>query len=150
MLYSAHDEICKVDALVGAFLMVRRKAINQVGTMDESFFLYCEEIDWCKRFWNKGWQVVFFPQAEVIHYLRASSSKEPIRFYKESYRSRYKFWKKYHGRLKQVAFVAIMLLRQIIRIIMGTLSYIIKPKDRKNISSKIKANAELLAWFLSR
>jgi N-acetylglucosaminyl-diphospho-decaprenol L-rhamnosyltransferase len=57
-----------VDWLVGAFLIARREAIEEVGSMDEGFFLYSEEVDWCYRFRQAGWDVRHLPVMTVIHH----------------------------------------------------------------------------------
>jgi len=57
-----------VDWMVGAFLIARREAVAAVGLMDERFFLYSEEIDWCYRFWQSGWSVAHLPVMTVVHH----------------------------------------------------------------------------------
>jgi GT2 family glycosyltransferase len=57
-----------VDWLVGAFLIARREAVDAVGLMDDRFFLYSEEIDWCYRFWESGWPVAHLPVMTVVHH----------------------------------------------------------------------------------
>jgi GT2 family glycosyltransferase len=57
-----------VDWLLGAVLMVRRSAIEKVGLLDERYFLYFEDTDWCRRFWQAGWRVVYFTGAKMVHY----------------------------------------------------------------------------------
>ena len=57
----------EVDALSGACLMVRRAAVEQVGLLDENFFLYGEDLDWCYRFKKAGWKVFYCSEAEIIH-----------------------------------------------------------------------------------
>lgn len=64
-----------VDWLLGAALMVRLRAIDEVGLMDERFFLYFEDVDWCRRFARAGWRVVYFPQAKMHHYHGRISKK---------------------------------------------------------------------------
>jgi GT2 family glycosyltransferase len=56
-----------IDVISGMFMLVRREAIQQVGLMDESYFIYAEEADWCYRFYKAGWRRVFFPGAKIIH-----------------------------------------------------------------------------------
>jgi N-acetylglucosaminyl-diphospho-decaprenol L-rhamnosyltransferase len=63
----AHDEVRAVDWLFGACLLVRREAADEVGLFDEDFFMFSEETDWCYRFRQAGWEVYFFPGAEVVH-----------------------------------------------------------------------------------
>lgn len=56
-----------IDVISGMFMLVRREAIREVGFMDESYFVYAEETDWCFRFWKAGWRRVFYPGAQIIH-----------------------------------------------------------------------------------
>ncbi len=65
----------EVDVVTGCFILVRPQAIEQVGMMDEQFFVYGEETDWCYRFKQSGWKVIFTPEAEIIH-LGGASSKQ--------------------------------------------------------------------------
>jgi GT2 family glycosyltransferase len=87
----------EVDWVSGACMVVRRKAINEVGLLDPRFFLYWEDADWCRRMWEKGWKVVYFPSAKVIHQVGASSSTLPIRSLYEFHKSSYKLFNKYAG-----------------------------------------------------
>ena len=64
-----------VDVVTGCYMLVRREAINQVGRMDESFHMYGEETDWCYRFKEAGWRVVFAPEGEIVHFGGASSGQ---------------------------------------------------------------------------
>jgi N-acetylglucosaminyl-diphospho-decaprenol L-rhamnosyltransferase len=65
-----------VDWVLGACMCVRRKAIEDVGPMDERFFLYFEDMDWCRRFWEKGWEVWYVPSARFAHYHKRESAQE--------------------------------------------------------------------------
>jgi len=62
-----HDREREAEFLMGAALLVRKEAIDQVGGLDERFFLFSEEVDWCYRFRQAGWRIVFSPAAEVVH-----------------------------------------------------------------------------------
>jgi N-acetylglucosaminyl-diphospho-decaprenol L-rhamnosyltransferase len=67
------------DWLMGSAILVRRKAISDVGMFDESFFMYFEDVDWCRRFWEKGWEVTYDPQATLYHYhMQASRGKKGL------------------------------------------------------------------------
>ncbi|MGE5688950.1 MAG: glycosyltransferase family 2 protein [Pseudomonadota bacterium] len=68
----AHDRVLEAEWLMGAAFLARREAVEEVGPADEDFFLFGEETDWCKRFRDAGWQVVFVPDAEVVHVLGAA------------------------------------------------------------------------------
>jgi GT2 family glycosyltransferase len=62
-----HESVREAEFVMGAAMLVRREAIAEVGPLDESFFLFSEEVDWCYRFEQAGWQVYFTPEAEVVH-----------------------------------------------------------------------------------
>jgi N-acetylglucosaminyl-diphospho-decaprenol L-rhamnosyltransferase len=68
------EDIRDIDWAEGAALFVRRKAIDEVGMFDERFFIYFEDTDWARRFWQKDWKVRYFPDAEIIHYHRRESA----------------------------------------------------------------------------
>lgn len=86
-----------VDWVTGACMLVRREAVEQVGPMDERFFMYSEELDWCRRLWAAGWQVYYVPGAEVVHQEAASSRQDPVRQRANFYASRWKYAAKYYG-----------------------------------------------------
>jgi GT2 family glycosyltransferase len=68
LMYLDENKTYEVDSLSGAFMMVRRKAIDEVGLLDEDFFMYGEDIDWCYRIKEAGFKVVYYGLAEIIHY----------------------------------------------------------------------------------
>ncbi len=100
----AYEKQTNIEQLMGAALMVRAETIDQVGLLDEDFFIYYEEVDWCRRINQAGWQVVFVPQAVITHLGGASSVQIPAanRFIMLS--SMLKFFRKHKGRLKTNAF----------------------------------------------
>ncbi len=61
------DDEREVEVVTGCFMMVRREACLEVGTMDEAFFFFGEETDWCLRFKQAGWKVKFAPVGEIVH-----------------------------------------------------------------------------------
>jgi hypothetical protein len=89
-----HDEVREVEFVMGACMLVRREAVEEVGPADESFFLFSEETDWCYRFRQAGWQVVFFPGAECLHVRGVSHGG---RLYRENLRGHLRFISKHHG-----------------------------------------------------
>ncbi|CAH9014953.1 glycosyltransferase family 2 protein [Candidatus Nitrosacidococcus sp. I8] len=68
----------QVDAISGAFMLVRNSALSKVGLMDENYFLHCEDLDWCMRFKQSGWDILFVPEVTVIHYKGACSWQYPL------------------------------------------------------------------------
>jgi hypothetical protein len=89
-----HDEVRSVEVVMGACMLLRREAIEQVGECDEDYFLFSEETDWCFRFREAGWDVVFFPGAECVHVRGASHSG---RLYRENLRGHLLFLSKHRG-----------------------------------------------------
>jgi len=67
------DEPGEVDAVNGAYMMVRREALTDVGALDEGYWLYMEDLDWCRRFWQKDWKVFYDPSGTVLHVKGGSS-----------------------------------------------------------------------------
>jgi GT2 family glycosyltransferase len=89
-----HESVHEADWLFGAVLLVRREAADAVGLFDEDFFMFSEEVDWCYRFRQAGWKVVFFPGAEFVHVGGASHGG---RMYSENVRGHLRFFAKHHG-----------------------------------------------------
>lgn len=85
----------EVEATSGAFMLVRRSAIQEVGPLDEGYFMHCEDLDWCVRFRQAGWKVLFVPDAKAVHKKGGSSRARPIRveFYK--HRGMVRFYRKF-------------------------------------------------------
>jgi hypothetical protein len=75
MTWWDRNDAREVDVVTGCFMLVRREAIEQIGLLDERFFMYGEETDWCYRFRQAGWKVIFTPAVEIIH-LGGESSKQ--------------------------------------------------------------------------
>jgi GT2 family glycosyltransferase len=78
MTWWDRDDIREVDVVDGCFILVRREAVKQVGMLDERFFMYCEETDWCYRFRQAGWKVLFTSNAQIIHLGGQSSKQMPV------------------------------------------------------------------------
>lgn len=85
MTYVPEDQALEVDSVVGAYMQVRREAVQAVGLLDEAFFMYGEDIDWAYRIKNAGWRVMYQPHVEVKHVKRAAS--------RQSQRAQFEFWR---------------------------------------------------------
>lgn len=72
------SQAAAVEAISGACMMVRRASATAVGPLDEGYFLHCEDLDWCMRFHQQGWRVLFVPEARVIHVKGVSSRRRPL------------------------------------------------------------------------
>jgi N-acetylglucosaminyl-diphospho-decaprenol L-rhamnosyltransferase len=87
----------EVDWVMGAALLVRRKAYVQVGGFDEDFFMYSEEVDWCRRMKTAGWRVAYFPPARIIHHVGRSSEQVPAATHIRFNASKVRYFRKHHG-----------------------------------------------------
>lgn len=90
------DEQYPIDCLVGAFMLVRRAVIDEVGGLDESFFMYGEDIDWCYRIKQAGWEIYYYPKTEIIHYKGGSSRNKPFKIIYEFHRAMFLFHRKHY------------------------------------------------------
>jgi len=76
MLDWKHDSSQPVDWVIGTGMIIRNEAIKQVGLMDERFFMYFEDVDWCRRFWENNWQVYYISSVQIVHYYSRDSAKK--------------------------------------------------------------------------
>jgi GT2 family glycosyltransferase len=95
-----YSEPIEVDSVIGACMMVRRDTLDQVGLLDEDYFLFLEETDWCYRMKKAGWKIYHVPQAEIYHFQGKNAETVKKRARVEFYRSRYHFFKKNRGNLQ--------------------------------------------------
>lgn len=92
------DEISDVDWVTGACLMVPRRVIDRVGLLDEGYFMYSEELDWCRRIVEAGWRIVYLPQAKIVHHVGKSSDQAVTERHINFQRAKLRYYRKYHGR----------------------------------------------------
>jgi hypothetical protein len=97
---TADSQTQDVDWVVGAALFARRQVYEQIGGLDERFFMYSEELDWCRRAKDAGWRVIYFPNARVLHH--EAKSSEQVRAQRDIYfhSSKVRYFKKHHGALQ--------------------------------------------------
>jgi GT2 family glycosyltransferase len=91
------DRARSADWVLGAALLLRREALNEVGLFDEDFFIYFEEVDLCLRLRRAGWDVRYFPASTVVHYESQFSVRIPERRINELWRGRHRYWQKHHS-----------------------------------------------------
>lgn len=90
-----HQSIREVDWVSGAAVMLARHALDRIGLLDEAYFFYIEDVDFCQRAHRAGYKVVYFPQAELVHHIGKSSGGIPNRLVIERHRSMWHYYKKY-------------------------------------------------------
>jgi GT2 family glycosyltransferase len=97
--YIVKDSPVEVEAISGACLMLRRDAIDQVGLLDENFFMYLEDMDYCIRIQDAGWRLYYIPTGEIVHLVGQSSGGRMRNYSSLSYRSLFYFYRKHHSSL---------------------------------------------------
>ncbi|HJW89050.1 MAG TPA: glycosyltransferase family 2 protein [Anaerolineales bacterium] len=90
-------ELCEADWVTGAFILLRREVYEQVGGMDESFWMYSEETDWCYRVKQAGWKIYYLPRIEVLHIGGGSSANRRVEMVGQLYQSKVLFFAKHYG-----------------------------------------------------
>lgn len=143
-----YDRIDDVEVLTGWFWMLPRVALQQVGGLDERFFMYGEDIDWSHRFLKAGWRVVFYPDAEALHYGAASSAEAPIRFYVEMLRANLQYFRKHHGRVRSSGYILAAWIHHVVRIVGYSLVYCCDQTKRPKAAFKVKRSVSCLRALL--
>jgi len=92
------DRTADVDWLVGACIMIPRAVYGQVGGLDEAYFMYSEELDWCRRIKAAGWRVVYHPAARIVHHVGKSSEQAVTARHINFQRAKLRYFLKFHGR----------------------------------------------------
>ncbi|MGB8887755.1 MAG: glycosyltransferase family 2 protein [Candidatus Korobacteraceae bacterium] len=131
MFYFSHDRTLKVDVLVGCFSFIRREAFDAVGLLDEKMFMYGDDVDWCRRCWKAGWEVVFYPGAQAIHDRGKTTAPYPVRFAVAQQRSVLYYWSKYYGLFGRLGIGSIILFHHVLRYTVAVLSGFGDPRRRE-------------------
>jgi GT2 family glycosyltransferase len=138
----------EVDSVIGACMMVRRDALDWVGLLDEDYFLFLEETDWCYRMKRAGWKIYHVPQAEVYHFQGKSAETEKKKAKVEYYRSRYHFFKKNRGNLQWFILLSGLMIRLAFELLMMTVASLVTFFAIKGWRRKLSIYAYLLRWHL--
>jgi hypothetical protein len=91
------DEIYEIDCLTGAFMFIKKESLDGIGLLDETFFMYGEDIDLCYRIKKAGWKIVYYGESKITHLKGASSKKQKSKLIYEFYRAMYIYYKKHHA-----------------------------------------------------
>ena len=131
----------EVDVVSGMFMLVRRESIDQVGLMDEDYFVYAEETDWCWRFRKAGWRCVFTPTARIIHLDGGSKSTEQVsaKMYVQQQKSLLIFHRKQRGWFSWIAAKSVYIFFMLIRYLVFLFLSFVKPNSgavKKTVQSR--------------
>lgn len=146
----AFESTHAVDVLSGCFLMVRREAVSRVGHLDEGFFFYGEDTDWAKRMHDAGWECVFHPQAQAIHFGGGSTSAQPVTYYLAKEKANLRYWSKHHTPGARRAYVTVRLVHNVASVLWWSLLWAGRPAERATASLKVRGNAANTLWLVSR
>jgi len=143
-----YPEPVEVDSVIGAGMMVRRDTMEQVGLLDEGYFLFLEETDWCYRMKKAGWKIYHVPHAEIYHLQGKSAEREKNRARVEYYRSRYHFFKKNRGSLQYSILFMGLITRLCVELIFMSVACLFTLFTIDKWKSKLSIYAYLLWWHL--
>lgn len=110
-----HASVRDVDWVSGAAMLIRREAIQGIGCLDERFFMYCEDMDLCKRAGESGWRVVYYPHATIVHAIGRSSSKNATRMILAFHQSMYRYYAKHHASIEMFVPRSVVAIALVIR-----------------------------------
>jgi GT2 family glycosyltransferase len=120
-----------VDVLLGACLMLRREVVEQVGLLDENFFMYSEEVDLCHRIRQAGWSLHWVPEAVVTHYSGQSTKQAAVEMFLQLYRGKLLYFRKHHGPLAALFYKVILLTVSALRLLLAPLVVLQRPPQRR-------------------
>jgi len=116
---ASYDKAIEMDWITGTFFLIRRKVIDQIGMLDEDYFMYTEEVDFCYRAGQKGWGMWHIPEWSITHYGKASSNNEFA--LTNEFKGIKTFYKKHHPEWQLLAVRFFLKLGSLLRIIAFTL-----------------------------
>jgi GT2 family glycosyltransferase len=143
-----YAEPLEVDSVIGAAMIVRREAMERVGLLDEDFFLFLEETDWCFRMKRAGWKIYHVPEAEIYHFQGRSAEIEKKRAKVEYYRSRYHFFKKNRGGLQWLILHVGLIVRLGVELILSAAVSFFTFFTVKRWRERLSVCAYLIWWHL--
>ena len=108
----------EVDVLIGACLMLRKDVLDQVGFLDEDYFMYSEEVDLCYRVQRAGWRLFWVPQAEVVHFGGQSTQQVPTEMFLNLYHGKIKYFRKHDGWLAAQIYKLILMIASLSRLVL--------------------------------
>lgn len=121
----------EVDILMGACLLVRKEVLNQVGFLDEGYFMYSEEVDLCYRIQRAGWRLYWVPQAKVLHFGGQSTQQVPTEMFLNLYHGKIKYFRKHDGWPATQIYKAILMSAALSRLLLAPFAIFEHPVRRQ-------------------
>lgn len=139
----ADDTIQEVDWLVGACLMLRREALDQVGLLDEGFFMYSEELDWCYRAKKAGWRIVYLPEAKIVHHEGKSSEQNLVNRNIHFHDSKCRFFAKHYGAWQGFVLRLFIFLTFLYQIVEESVKLVVVARNRQMRRARVAMLAQV-------
>jgi GT2 family glycosyltransferase len=143
-----YSQPIEVDSVIGACMMIRRDAMAQVGLLDEDYFLFLEETDWCYRMKRAGWKIYHVPQAEVYHFQGKGVEIEKKRARVEYFHSRYHFFKKNRGSLQWAILLVGSFIKLMVELLIMAVGCLFTCFAVKKWKRKLSIYSYLMWWHL--
>ncbi len=143
------DKPIEVESIIGAFMVVRREAINDVGLMDEAYFFFFEETDWCMMMKKKGWKVIHHPDIKLYHLQGQTAKKVHIAARIEYWRSRYIFFRKHYGTTTLIILKIGLMVKLLFNLTANLLLASATMLSSKKAVEKSSLYYKILCWHLS-
>ena len=144
----SYQDPIEVDSVIGACMIVRKEAMDDVGVLDEDYFIFLEETDWCFRMNKKGWKVYHVPDAEVFHLSGHSKKRTPWRSQIEYYISLYKFFRKNRAPLSYLTLRILKPCKIFINLILNILGNLITLFQKEGFRNRLLKYYKLFVWHL--
>ncbi len=132
-LHLGEDEMGEVDALMGAFMLMPRKVLDEVGLFDEDYFMYGEDIDLCYRIKEAGYKVVYYPEGHIIHYKGGSSKKRRTKVIYDFHHAMWIFYRKHYYKKYNFGITILVWLGIWGKYLLELAKNSLKPKKEANI-----------------
>jgi len=142
-----HKDPIEVESVIGACMLVRKEAMDEVGIFDERYFFFFEETDWAYQMSAAGWKIFHVPSA-IIYHLQGKSIGRNVRSRIEFYRSRYTFFRKWRGRPYNVTVSIAVLARLLVNWFSTSIANILTAGMNKTIRNKWVVYSRLIVWHI--
>ena len=144
----SYKDPIEVDSVIGACMIVRKEAIDEVGVFDEDYFIFLEETDWCFRMYKKSWKVFHVSDAEVFHLSGHSKKKNPWRSQIEYYKSLYMFFRKNRTPASYLTLRILKPCKIFINLILNILGNLITLFQNEGLRGRLLKYYKLSVWHL--
>lgn len=148
--YADVHSVRSVDFVQGSCIIVRSDILRSIGGLDERFFLYFEEVDWCKRMQDAGYRVYIVPTARITHLANVEIGHYDEHRLVHYHRSMLRFFQKHHGVVDQVLLRVVLAMRSLIRMVVWSVVALVRPPLRSKSISAVRGYMRTLGLLLRR